>query len=168
MMRVTFNADAVFAALDKPRAELSDLQPVYEDIGSYMVKATRERFPKGEAPDGTRWRQKSPVTLAQYLRRGDGNRPSPLIGPSGRLGREITATAASDGVEIGSSLIYSAVMQFGAQQGAFGRSKRRTPLPWGDIPARPFLGLSRDDERTIIEIVDDHLEEVIGDDRGAD
>jgi hypothetical protein len=30
-------------------------------------------------------------------------------------------------------------MHFGAKQGAFGRTSRGGPIPWGDIPARPLL-----------------------------
>ena len=162
MIRVNFNVAPVAEQLAKAKAGLDDLTPVFQDIGEALVKSTRERFPAGTAPDGTRWRQKQPATLAAYLRRGDGNRPYTLIGPSGRLGKEIAALATARQVEIGSALEYSAVMQFGAAKGAFGTNKAGRPLPWGDIPARPFLGLSDQDERTILDIVDEHLSDALG------
>lgn len=162
MIRIAFNADAVLQQIARARAALSDMTPVYGDIGEYLVKSTRDRFRAGTAPDGSRWRAKSPATLAAYLRRGDGSRPDPLIGPSGRLGREIASVAGSDQVEVGSSLIYSGAMQFGAAKGAFGRTKRGGPIPWGTIPARQWLGLSAGNEAAIIDIVDEHLEEVGG------
>lgn len=162
MIKITFNASAAIARLDQARAVLTDMTPVNRDIGEYMIKATRDRFPAGTAPDGTRWRQKSPTTLANYLRRGDGPRPNPLIGPSGRLGREIALLVTRDAAEIGSALEYSAVMQEGAAKGAFGRTRRGGPIPWGDIPARVWLGISAKDESTIIEIVDEHLAEAVG------
>jgi phage gpG-like protein len=31
------------------------------------------------------------------------------------------------------------------------------PMPWGDIPARPFLGFSDDDQAAILEIVRNYL-----------
>lgn len=40
-----------------------------------------------------------------------------------------------------------------AERGAFGSTSRAAPIPWGDIPARPFLGLSgsdRDELRSIL------------------
>lgn len=157
MIRLEFNAAAVFDALDQARGRLDDLTPVYRDVGEYLVTATRDRFRTGTAPDGTRWRRKSPTTLAAYLARGDGHRPDPLIGPSGRLGREIASLVTRDSVEVGSSLEYSGVMQHGARKGAFGRSASGRPLPWGDIPARVWLGLSAEDDRNIIDIVDEHL-----------
>lgn len=164
MIRIEFNVRPVLNRLARAKAALDDLSPVFEDIAEYEGKATRDRFPAGVGPDGRRWRAKSPTTLAGYLRRGDGARPHPLIGPSGRLGREIRQVATRDYAEIGSNLIQAAVMQFGAKRGAFGTSKAGRPLPWGDIPARPFLGISADDERTILQIVDNHLGEAIGDD----
>lgn len=157
MFRIDFNVRPLLDRLAQARAELNDPTPIHKDIASYMETATRNRFETGTAPDGRRWRQKSPTTLAGYLRRGDGNKPRPLIGSTGRLGREIHSVADSEAAEIGSSLIYSGVMQLGAKKASFGRS------PWGDIPARPFLGISSDDERTIISIVDDHLSSAVED-----
>jgi len=44
-----------------------------------------------------------------------------------------------DAVEIGTNLPYGAMQQFGGTKAEF-------PHLWGDIPERPFLGLSKDDE----------------------
>ena len=60
----------------------------------------------------------------------------------------------------------AAVMQFGAEQGEFGAfigkdSKGRDHLhhiPWGDIPARPFLGFSEEDRTSFIAQIEDWLE----------
>jgi phage virion morphogenesis protein len=158
MIRLEFNAKSIFDSLDAARDVLIDLTPVHQDIGEYMVEATRERFRRGEAPDGSKWRAKSPVTLARYLANGDGARPNPLIGPSGRLSTEIVRYADKNSAEIGSALEYSGVMQRGAAQGAFGRDSRNHPIPWGNIPARVWLGISDTDERNILDIVDEHLD----------
>ena len=162
MFKTEFNAAAVFDQLDRARGLLEDMTPVYEDIAEYMVKATRDRFVSSTAPDGTRWRRKSPATLAAYLARGDGHRPTPLIGPSGRLGKEIAQMVSRNGAEIGSALEYSSVMQDGAAKGAFGSTRTGRPVPWGDIPARVWLGISEEDERNILDIVDEHLEPATG------
>ena len=157
MIKVEFNAKPVFDALAKARELLEDMTPIHQDIGEYMLQATRDRFRRGEGPDDVAWRPKSATTLAKYLARGDGNRPKPLIGPSGRLSTEIAVYAGRDSVEIGSALEYSAVMQHGAVKGAFGRDSRNHPIPWGTIPARPWLGISETDELDIIDIVDEHI-----------
>ncbi|WP_425230211.1 phage virion morphogenesis protein [Sphingomonas sp.] len=162
MIRIEFNVAPVLAKLASAKKLLGDLTPVHQDIAEYMVQTTKGRFITSTAPDGSRWRDKSPATLASYLRRGDGDRPKPLIGPSGRLGREVQGIATKDSAEIGSALIYSGVMQDGAAKGAFGTNARGRPIPWGAIPARVWLGISAEDERAIIEITDEHLEEATG------
>ena len=161
MIKLEFNASAVFDRLDQARASLDDMTPIFDRIAEYMVPATKKRFVSSTAPDGTRWRKKSPTTLAAYLARGDGNRPKPLIGPSGRLGKEIAQLVTRDSAEIGSALEYSGVMQDGAKKGAFGKGRNGRPVPWGDIPARVWLGISADDEKNILDIVDEHVGEAI-------
>jgi phage virion morphogenesis protein len=163
MIRLDINTSPISARLDRAADVLEDLTPVHHAIGEYMVEATRQRFLRGEAPDGTRWQPKKPATIARYRARGDGSRPNPLIGPSERLGREIAMFAGRDAVELGSALEYSGVMQGGAAKGAFGADKAGRPLPWGTIPARVWLGISDTDERNILDIVDEHLAEAIGD-----
>lgn len=158
-MRIEFNVAPIVARLGQAAELLGDLQPVHQEIGEYMAEATRDRFRTSTAPDGTAWRAKQPATIARYLARKDGNRPKPLIGPSGRLSKEIAMLASRDQVEIGSALEYSGVMQDGAAKGAFGKDSAGRPLPWGDIPARVWLGLSDADERTILDIVDEHVGE---------
>jgi phage gpG-like protein len=162
LIKVDFDAPSVFDKLKSVGDALGDLTPLHQDIREYMVEATRQRFRDGKGPDGVAWKPKSQLTLTRYLERGDGNRPDPLIGPSGRLGREIVGTADKTAAEIGSALEYSGVMQRGAAKGAFGRDSRNHPLPWGDIPARVWLGISEADEAAIIDIADEYLEGAIG------
>ena len=76
---------------------------------------------------------------------------------------QIFFNAGDDWVEWGSNAIQSAVMQFGAGKGAFGTTSRGGPIPWGDIPARPFLGLSDEDRTAIVQTIEDWLERAAGD-----
>ena len=62
---------------------------------------------------------------------------------------------------VGSPSIYAGTHQFGAEKGAFGATSRGDPIPWGNIPARPFLGLSGDDETEIGNLITDYLNEQI-------
>jgi phage gpG-like protein len=101
----------------------------------------------------------------------------PLIGESKALSTTITYQVVADGVIIGSPKIYAATQQFGAAMGAFGRyyqlfrlkydkkdfrrhagSKKGHPIPWGNIPPRPFLGVSEEDKGHILAILRDALE----------
>lgn len=160
-IEIVIDIGAAQAGLDRLASLLDDMTPIMRDIGEYMIKATKERFRKGAGPDGSVWPAKSATTIAAYLARGDRADPRPLIGPSGLLSQLIAAEVTGSGraVEIGSSRIYAGVMQFGARRGAFGQTRRGAPIPWGDIPARPFLGASEADLVAIGEIVSAGLSE---------
>lgn len=162
MITIELKSDTVGPALDRLAALIDDLTPVMQNIGEYLVDSTKERFQTGTAPDGSRWAPKSPVTMARYgARRSNRVDPRPLI-RTGDLRNFITMEAGSDSVSVGSNLIYAAVMQFGAAQGAFGRTSRNAPIPWGAIPARPFLGLSPEDERALDAIIGEWIERIAG------
>lgn len=75
----------------------------------------------------------------------------------GLLQATIGYDADADRVLVGSPMEYAGTHQFGAVQGALGRTRRNVPIPWGDIPARPFLGVSNADRDGILEILQNHL-----------
>lgn len=140
-------------------AALTDMTPVMNDLGEYLTTSTKDRFPSGTAPDGSKWAAKSATTLAQYGRRKSGRVDlRPLFGPTGLLSQQIFHFADAQSVEWGSNLIYSAVMQFGAAKGAFGVMSNGASIPWGAIPARPFIGVSAEDEIQIIDILTEWLQ----------
>jgi len=176
MITIKINDREVTEALGKLAGRCSDLRPAMDDIGEYMVESTKKRFATSTAPDGTKWAPNKETTLREYFRRKGGGTvlrkgekgPVPggqilgskkvMIGESKRLGTEIAPKAEQRRVEITSSLIYSAVQQFGAARGSFGRTKRGAPIPWGNIPARPFMGLSDEDKAAVLDIIQEHLE----------
>ncbi|WP_172298337.1 phage virion morphogenesis protein [Pseudoruegeria sp. HB172150] len=162
MIRVEVTDEEVAAALSRIAARLTDLTPLMQDLGEALVNSTEDRFPEGRAPDGTPWAPKSQATIDAYRRR-EGKTANarvdfrPLFGPSGRLSSEIHWQAGPNSVEIGSSLIYAAVDQFGAAKGQFGTTSKGSPIPWGDIPARPFLGISEGDRSALTLIIEGYL-----------
>lgn len=148
-------AEALFAALD---AALTDMTPVMDDLGELLTTSTKDRFPTGTAPDGTKWAPKSPTTLNRYGAKKSNRVDSrPLFGPTGLLSQQIFSESGATEVSWGSNLIYSAVMQFGAAKGAFGTMANGASIPWGNIPARPFIGVSATDEANIIATLENWL-----------
>lgn len=148
--RIEYQDGGVSAALDALAAGLAERAPVLHAIGEAQVARIRGRFSAAEAPDGAVWAANSPVTVARYIlarggvstktgrvtKRGTalGAAKRPLQGESGDLARQIHYAVDADGVEIGSSMVYAAMMHFGGTRAEF-------PHLWGDIPARPFLPL---------------------------
>lgn len=161
MFGVQFNAGESRAALRKAMAELTDMTPIFSQIGEYMIEATRKRFIKGVSPSGAAWAPKKQSTLERYRRLGYGSLTRPLIGPGRALSRQIQRVVSKESVTIGSSLIYAGVMQDGAAKGAFGKDSRGRPIPWGRIPARTWLGVSAEDDAAIVAIADEHLQRAL-------
>lgn len=145
MIEITISTTAIDRALAQLERAGRDLTPAFKDIGEHLVNTTRERFDTGTGPDGTRWEKNSPLTLA----RKKGARP--LIGETGLLSTEISREVRPTLVRVGSNKPYAAMQQFGGKKSQF-------PHLWGDIPARPFVGVSPADEEEILAIVLDHLQ----------
>lgn len=157
---IEVNDDQIATFFTQLRDRLTNMTPLMQDIGEMMVDSTKQRFIAGEDPDGNEWAAKSEATIAAYHARGDTPDFRPLFGPSKRLSSEVSYRVGPGGqrVEWGSSLIYAAVHQFGAKKGAFGETTSGGKIPWGDIPARPFLGLSSDDEDKLKALLLEWLE----------
>jgi phage virion morphogenesis protein len=158
MIEIDLDSAAVEAALAELERRVSDTAPVMSDITEYLLESTRKRFKDGgPAPDGTPWAPKSPVTLENYRRKGRGVNTKPLTHQGDLSLFGLHHDSGPDHAQIAASPVYAATMQFGARQGQFGRTKRNGPIPWGDIPARPFLGLSKEDERSVLSIIEGYL-----------
>lgn len=162
MLTIELDAGDARDAIRKALSTLEDMTPVYQSIGEYLLDAHRQRFIEGVDPDGKPWAPKSENTLERYRRRGYGSAIKPLMGPSRLLSQLIYRFVSKDGVLVGSPMIYASVMQNGAMRGAFGTTKRGAPIPWGNIPARKWLGLSTEDKRAIVKIVEERLAEDLG------
>lgn len=142
----------VRAALANLQRRVSDLTPVMHDIGQALVEGMRARLRDGRDVEGRPFAPNSPVTLA----RKKGARP---LVDSGTMAGQFAYQAGRDYVEAGSNAEQAATLHFGARQGAFGHDRRGHPLPWGDIPARPFVGLSKEDEQAVLETIAEALEQ---------
>lgn len=155
---ITYDDAEALAYLGQLSARLGDLTPVMQDLGEYLVTSTKGRFGTSTAPDGTPWAANSLTTLALYGRMFKGAAKAvankqPLIGESKRLSGEIHALATASSVTVGSSMIYAGVQQFGAAKHSLGPVS-----PWGNIPARPYLGLSATDRGNVLDIVRGYLD----------
>lgn len=133
----------------------ADLQRLADSLGAEIESQTRRRIQDEKtAPDGTPWAPWSDVHAA--TRHGGHS----LLQGEGDLLDSIQYLLEGTEIHVGSPLVYAGVMQHGADQGEFGRTSRNGPIPWGDIPGRPYLGLSAENEGDLSGIVQDFLREV--------
>jgi phage virion morphogenesis protein len=155
-IRIETNNQAVLAALERLAKSARNPAPALKEIGERLVHSTQQRMAAEQQPDGTPFAPLSPVTLERKRQ----SRDSPslnILRASGNLADLLHwQLAGSDALEVGSNAVYAAAMQFGMKKGSAGRSKHG-PIPWGDIPARPYLGLSADDEQVVGRVIERYL-----------
>ena len=146
MIEIEFDDTAIKKALSNLQQAVGNISPVLKVIGEDLKESSQQRFVSKTGPDGQKWDDNSDVTIDLK------GRNDPLVG-EGTLGEQINATLIGDDtLEIGSSMNYAAMQQFGGNKSEF-------PFLWGDIPARPFLGISDEDEANILATIEEFLNE---------
>lgn len=161
----------VLSALDRLRQAAVDPAPALREIGEKLVESTKQRFVSATAPDGSAWAENSRVTILRYLGKKSGSfkkngslskkgsaavgSKKPLTGISRNLSQQIRYAVS------GGTLLVGSIMEY-AQMQQFGGSKSKFPNLWGDIPARPFLGISDSDARMVDQTITEYLQSVIG------
>lgn len=145
MIRIELDDRGVRNALKSLEKAVANPRPALKEIGESLVESTKQRFPPRKDPDGKRWRRNSRVTIE---RKG---RDFPLTGETKELQTQIHwQVEGSDTLIVGSTMDYAEIHQFGGKQSEF-------PELWGNIPARPFLGISVADKEEILDILSDYL-----------
>lgn len=161
---VRFNNKALEERLSEIGRRIDDPSPAMLAIGESLTESTKLRFTSSTAPDGSKWKANAPATLEAVfntirksskrngLKRAEAAKTNkkPLIA-SGLLQDTIRYQLTDDGkgVEIGTDRFAgewdggAAVHQFGSLD--------------GDIPARPFLGISASDEVEVLQILNAFL-----------
>lgn len=176
MSRITIDITDkdVTAALQRVYDSGKDMRPFLMAVGETLMASTKRRFETSTDPQGRPWAPNSPVTVERMLDAYKGSRKKsgglskkgaaraaakkPLIGETRALSSTINwQLIGPDIVAIGSPRIYAAMQQFGAAKGQFGSTRRGAPTPWGDIPARPFLGVSAQDSQAILDLAGEYM-----------
>ena len=123
-----------------------DYSDLLEQIGGTVESQTRRRLSEEkEAPDGSAWKPLSDDWAARKSERSSGG----MLEYQGHLLDSIAYQVNGDEVEIGTGLIYGAIHQLGGE-------------PVGKpIPARPYLGLSSDNETELNEVIEAWLNQLL-------
>jgi len=155
---------------------LSNLEPLMAEIGEIGVLSIQENFQQEGRP--RKWAPLAESTKEQRRRQGRARgRILNRLGAAGLFG-SINYRADRNSVAIGTNRIYGPTMHYGARKGEFGTitanirahvrrvggknvrvraHTRRMPVPWGDIPSRPFLMFQDEDWQDIGEAIDEYL-----------
>jgi len=137
-------AQAVSEVLTQLVNNLDDLAPALGNVGEHLMLTHRDHFDQQRSPDGDPWQPLSP----EYAKRKKKNKGK-ILRLNDILRDTLAYNIGDDSLEFGSNLEYAAIHQFGAANDMIPRLAA--------IPARPFLGLSRDDEKEVIKIFSELL-----------
>lgn len=144
--------------------------PLLNDIGELLFDRTLERFDLEIDPDGRPWAPLSPDYLASNKKKRS-RFPNNILRRSGGLRQTINFRIEGDSVIVGA----------GADQGIVGEALANDPArrsgPFfyaathqfgrGAIPARPYLGFSDDDDRSVETLIVGHIQRLITGGSGA-
>lgn len=155
MLKITVDDTELQKALTKAKTNLGNAKPLMAGIANLMLEAVEENFDKETDPNiGQKWQKLSPLTKEQRSkRRHDGK----ILQVSGALASSIASSYGDNHATVGTNKVYAPVHQFGAVI----RPKRKRALAFGGvmrssvtIPARPFLGISRQTQGEINDLIE--------------
>jgi phage gpG-like protein len=161
MIRIEIDDREVRRALEELRRRASNMTQAMHAIGQGLAEGSRERILDGRDWTGQPFAPNSPATLAR--KKGE----KPLIDSKSFVRSRLHYQADADSVEVGSSAVQAAVLQFGARRGQFGSTRRGGKIPWGDIPARRYLPVTEDgrlDDAArdlVLDIIRAHLADAV-------
>lgn len=131
------------------------LRGVMGEIANEMLASTQRRFESGRSPSGAAWKP---------TRRG-----GRILWQTGRLMRSVYADVDGSAAVIGTGDVRAPWHQFGTKPYTIAPKTKRA-LSWPGaphpvsrvnhpgLPARPFLGISTEDRKTIIDIAADAID----------
>ncbi len=145
----------VLDALDRLREAGTDMTPAMQDIAAALESAAQGAFQNQSSPDGRKWPDLTERTKAKRRKRRKW--PGQILHISGRLSLSLASDFGAHYAVAGTNVIYATTHQFGATRGQYGATRGGRPIPFGDIPARPFLGFSDDLQDEVLDALADHL-----------
>jgi phage virion morphogenesis protein len=176
MLNVELDDSRTGAALAELMSRLGDLQTPLLDIAEYLHQSTDNRFSRQVAPDGSPWAPLAPSTLAR-------KKSNKILRQDGHLQDTIRHSVSGNELDFGTDRPYGAIHQFGgkiehaarSQQvyfshkngvvgNRFVKRNKSNFAQWvtrgahsAEMPARPYIGLSSEDDAEILAIVADYL-----------
>ena len=149
--RIIIDDKALMLSLDEQMARLRNLRPVMRVIAQDLMTQKDINFRKQSEPDGKKW---ALLSIDSTLKRRNNDVATiKVLQDTGRLRASFKSKTTNNSAKIGTNVKYAKTHQFGARKGQYRvrlqgtslRNRRRwtITIPWGDIPARPMVGLTR-------------------------
>lgn len=144
MIEIEVHIDQAQALLANIIATGRNMTPVTRALAGVLADIPERAFASQSDPvTGAPWAALSPATVAK---RGASQ---PILQVSGILAGSIHSEAGPDFARVSTADVKAPTHQFGAKKGQYGSTRRGTPIPWDDIPARRFFGVGPADAAEI-------------------
>jgi len=131
-VRIKFIDKEIEKFLEKFKKVKGRPSELLNEIGKALVTSTKERFSTQQSPDKTKFKALSPRYLTSKIKKGF---KGGILSRTGELKKSIRYEVDGKTLTVGSNQVYAATHQFGSKI--------------NNIPARPYLGLSKLDEERI-------------------
>ena len=137
------------------KLKTADRRGALRTIAEGLRTSTVERFGREEDPEGNKW------TTSIRVSESGGK----TLTKTGMLKASIRSEVNSGGLAVGTNDIRAATHQFGAERTIRAKNKKNLKFKIGNrwiskaavhitIPARPYLGVSEEDQREIQEVLE--------------
>lgn len=146
LITIRHNIPAIQKGLAALTRKVGTIQPLLRGIGQALELSTRERWDKETDPAGNKWQ---PLKASTLKRKAKKRKPLKILLQDDQLRFTIGHKVESATLIVGSPQKYSAIHQ---QGGPAGRKNKRFKMT-----ARPFLGISKQDETDILDEIKLHL-----------
>lgn len=176
--KVTLSDDVALAALQSLLKRMDNPRGFYANVGEQLLNSTMDNFDREAGPDGVPWKKLMPKTIKR--REEKKLTPIRILRARGRLAGSLNIAAADNEVRIGSPMKYAAIHQLGGEikkkerlstifqhrdettgkvapkfrKKSESNYHREVTVKEHSIPmpARPYLGVSKEDQEEIIKI----------------
>lgn len=177
MFNVMNNRKVVLKGMERLNINAEKTLPLMRYIAGDMKTKVDFRFRLSKDPNGKTWKSLSETTISHRRKRS-----SKPLSDTGELRASITNKATKTLATVGTNKKYATTQNFGANKGEFGttqiketvrehtrRRRGRTETvrthtrnrninsPWGDIPAREFIGFSWNQKKTYTAVIRKYL-----------
>lgn len=155
MIDIHFDDRDILKGLNALLKSTSDLTPAMREIAGVLADVPETSFENQASPDKTPWPDLSDITKDRRAK--SGNWPGQILRVTGQLASSIQSDYGKTFAVAETITKYARTHQFGAKKGEFGTTEKGAPIPWGDIPPRPFFGLPDDSRDEILTLINRYL-----------
>lgn len=161
---IEIKSDHLDRALEAARRDIASPHEMLSSIGESLFNVNQERHGQGLAPDGSKWKELAPLTIAEGNRKGNALKKTGRMLQSFnyqvkdnvlRLGFDGERDGKLAAIHHGGTDPYTITATKAKALKFGGMFRKRVHHP--GLPARPLIGFPESDQRLTGEVIEDHL-----------